>query len=110
MLQCLWKPKTISQKKKSFRANWKSLAFIFTFTEKKEIPIREKFTSVFEILIYLKMPEGKEGWGAWGEEGKKNEREAEKVGAENLQREEQFDRLSPCLSNFKRHSLIFFFS
>lgn len=56
------------------------------------------------------MPEGKEGWGAWGEEGKKNEREAEKVGAENLQREEQFDRLSPCLSNFKRHSLIFFFS
>lgn len=78
--------------------------------EKKEIPIREKFTSVFEILIYLKMPEGKEGWGAWGEEGKKNEREAEKVGAENLQREEQFDRLSPCLSNFKRHSLIFFFS
>lgn len=56
------------------------------------------------------MPEGKEGWGEWGEEGKKNEREAEKVSAESLQHEEQFDRLSTCLSNFKMHSFIFFFS
>lgn len=35
MLQCLWKPKTISQKKKSFWVNWKSLDFIFTFMKKR---------------------------------------------------------------------------
>lgn len=86
MFQCLWNSKTISQKKKAFGANWKSLDFIFIFMEKKkkEVPILRNIHLCLWNSYVLKNA-WRERREKWREVGKKGgggevEKECEELG------------------------------
>lgn len=96
MSQCLWKYKMIPQEKKSFRENWKTLDFIFTFMKKKKIPIWGQFT--FEIHIHLKWLEGRKG-GKGQKERREGGREQRLV--QSLEHEEFLTTLVTYLSSLK---------
>lgn len=86
----------IPQEKKSFRENWKTLDFIFTFMKKKKIPIWGQFT--FEIHIHLKWLEGRKG-GKGQKERREGGREQRLV--QSLEHEEFLTTLVTYLSSLK---------
>ena len=98
------KAQTISQEKKSFRANWKHLtSSSLLWRKKKKIPNWGQFNSVFEIHIHLKMTGRKEG--SKEKQRKKGGRKGSKAGAEP--RMWTFDHLGNM--PFKPWNPLFFF-
>lgn len=106
MSQCLWKSKTISLKKKPFRANWKSFDFIFTFTGKKHPHLRTIQPSLWNPYPF------RNNWKEGREEGREERKEKGREGGKLAHRAQKVQNNLTiwvnCRSNFKIQSFFLF--